>query len=299
MSRVVAALALAAVSQVPLPPNAAPAAGTVSVYGWVENLQGKPTASVKATDFEALVDGIRVPIKAVVPPRTTASIVLLLDTSRSAGWTPRPLDDQLGLFASSLDPKDRLMIATFGGRATAAAFRPAGEDIRGAVRRLLELEDDEGYGNSPVWDAIHGAVAVLSEQPVPRSVLLLTDGRATGNRYGLADVAGYAVAHGVALNVVLKHSMQMISQSGGTAALVQPGAPIQELANYTGGMYFTYPERQEDRIREIFTLIASAADTTLGFTFAVSTLDGSPHRLDIRSARTDLTVHAPSAFVAR
>jgi hypothetical protein len=226
-------------------------------------------------------------------------MVILIDTTRSVMWETDVLEQHLSELAATLGPQDRISIAGFGARSRLAPFVSAQRDIRAELRLALDRRDQEGYGRSPIWDAIHEAVTTLSREPPPRAILLLSDGRATGNHYGLSEIADYAMAHGVCINVVLKHSSQWITQGGGTAALVQPGAPILGLASLSGGMYFTYPERQDDQAKAVFKRIASTLTATHVFSFTPPQFDNLAHRLVIRPIRTYVNVHAPFGFVAQ
>jgi hypothetical protein len=280
---------------IPSPPQE----GTVVVHGWVEKGDGMPAATLDPADFTAEIDDAPAPILSIAPKRLPVSVIVLLDTSRSVRWWESP-PANLGRFAGLLTPSDRIMIATFGARISFPGFTLAGRDMDGEIRSALEISDAEGFGKSPVWDAIYGAVEMLSREPGPRSILLLTDGRTTGNTHGLVETAAFAMANRVSINVILRHSSESILQGGGgTAALVQPGAPIQGLATYTGGLYFTYPERQTDITLGLFRLIAASLVHMQEFTLQLPKRDGRAHRFAVRSAKIELKVHAPMAFLAR
>jgi hypothetical protein len=280
-----------------LAPSSLPSHG-IEIHAWVEKADGLPAADLSSADFEVLVDGTKVPIQQLVPRRTAASIIVLIDTSRSAGWERKKLEGHLDELISTLGPSARSTIATFGSRNTFPPFKSGPRDAGDEIRAAMERRDTDGYGASPLWDAVHEAVAILSREPGPRALLLLTDGRATGNYHGLHDAADYAMMHGVSISAVLRHSSQWIRQGGDLAVLVQPGVPIQALTVYTGGMYFTFPEAQDDQARAVFRRVASTLTATHIFSFVPPQFDGLPHRLVIRPTKTYTDVHAPRAFVA-
>ena len=287
------ALAVGILSAVQMP---APA---IVVHGWAENEAWKAETDLRREEFEVFVDGVAVPLESLRPRQGPASIVLLLDATRSTLWMPRPLDEQLGTFTAFLGSDDRLVFASLGESVTFSPFRPPSLDIREEVRRAVERGAERGFGNSPVWDAVHQAVTLLSAAPPPRTILLLSDGRATGNKYGLAEVADHAVANGVAVNIVLRHTAERIRQSTRTAALVQPGAPLEVFTEYTGGVLFYYPQLQDDQARARFAHLAASVRALHAFAFTPPVRDGQPHRLEIRSTRPGVKVHAPLAFLAR
>jgi hypothetical protein len=278
------------------------------VHAWIENERGQPAADLRIEDFEVYVDGVTVPLQSLSPSRTSASVIVLLDTSRTVRWNAQRLAGHIGEFAASLAPHDELMIATFGGHDQFRAFKPAGQYERDEVLGAIEVRGDRGYGASPIWDSLHQAVTLLAGRRPPRSIVLLTDGRATGNRHSLAEAADHAMANDVAVNVIAKHSARQIRQSGAPAGsatgpasiavLVQPSAPLKGFASYTGGQFFTYPELPEAEATTIFSFTASAVRGLHAFVFTPSSRDGAAHRLGIRSRRPGFKVHAPLAFVA-
>ena len=293
-----------------LPPQpGTPAPPVVVVHAWVENEQGQPAGGLRAEDFEIYLDGAPVTLQSVSPRDTNAAVIVLLDTSRTVPWNGRRIGEHIAEFAAALAPDDEVMVATFGGRTEFPPFRPASRDVRAEVRRAVNLRDDEGYGASRIWDNLHRAVTILAQRPAPRAVLLLTDGQATGNHYSLVEVADYAMAHRVSVNVIARPAARRILQndpvapSGGAATrpavLVQPSAPLRAVTRYTGGQFFTYPERQEAVAQALFTLTASAVRGLHAFGFTGPPADRGPHRLEIRSRRAGLKVHAPLALVLR
>lgn len=280
--------------------GAAPAAGSgVTVHAWVENERGLPEKLLRADEFEVLVDDIAVPLHALEPRRVPMSVVVLLDNSRTVVWNRQVLPRQLAHFASLLAPDDRIMLATVGGRTRFAPFSRARDDLQEEVRDALDLDPREGYGNTPLWDASHEAVTILAREPAPRALVLLSDGRATGNRYGLEELAEYAMVNGVSVTVIAKHAGRRIFQDEDTQLLIQPSAPLQAVTRYTGGQFFTYPERQEEAALAMFSFAASALRALHAFGFTPSLADTAPHRVEIRSRRAGRMVHAPMAFRAR
>ena len=270
----------------------------VTVHGWVEDARRVLLLDLNPGDFEVAIDDATVPVQGVAPRGASMSIIVLLDTSRSVHWPTRPLDQQLADFIGTLKPDDRVMVATCCARTTFGPFRPAREDARDDLRAALDIDDDEGFAGSPIWDAMHEAITILSRQPPPRALIVMSDGRSSGNRHGLGDVADHAMAGGVSVNIIAKHSAQHLYQAGNTVAIVQPTAPLESLTRYTGGMLFTYPERRDEGAKTMFGVAASVLRSLHAFRFAPPVNDGKPHRLEIRSKTAGVTVHAPTAFRA-
>lgn len=271
----------------------------VTVHGWVRDAQRVLLLDLHPADFDAAIDETIVPLQAIEPRTTSMSIVLLLDLSRSVRWPTRPLDSHLEGFISSLNAGDRVMIATCCARTTLGTFKAAGEELGDEVRAALDIDEDEGFAGSPIWDAMHEAITILSRQPPPRALILMSDGRSSGNRHGLDEIADHAVANGVSVNVIAKHSAQHLYQAGNTVAIVQPAAPLAGLTRSTGGFLFTYPERRQEDARTMFGSAASLLRGLHAFRFTPPLSDGKPHRLEIRSKTPGVQVHAPTAFLAR
>ena len=55
---------------------------------------------------------------------------------------------------------------------------------------------------SRIWDAVDLGVSALESEAGRRAIVLLTDGEASGNRLGVADVIRHARASNVAVSVI-------------------------------------------------------------------------------------------------
>lgn len=179
-----------------LPPASEPRDATTTVYGWIADDQNRPVATLTADDLEMFVDVQQAPVESV-RPRGSLSLAIVLDTSRSVLWDRDALGDQLRALHTALKPADRVMLSTVGGRPFHTPFRAGIPDLKADVRRALDQGNDDGYGSTPLWDALHDAVTSLAAEPPPRAILLLSDGRATGNRHGLVEIADHAMEHSV------------------------------------------------------------------------------------------------------
>lgn len=294
MTRTIAIL-LAALAL--LPPAGGPRNATSTVYGWIADDQNRPVATLTADDLEMFVDEQRAPI-ASVKPRGSLSLAVVLDTSRSVLWDRDALGDQLLAFYTALKPDDRVMLSTVGGRAFSTPFRAGIPDLKADVRRALDQGNDDGYAATPLWDALRDAVTSLAREPAPRAILLLSDGRSTGNRHGLVEIADYAMEHSVLVYVIARNTAQRIRQSPQTAVLVQPAAPIEAMTIYTGGYLYTYPEGQREAAALLFSGLGQQLSTLHAFAFTSPVRDGQPHTLRVVPTRDGYRARAPQAFVA-
>ena len=109
--------------------------------------------------------------------------------------------------------------------------------LQAAIGKALDLPKADTFGPSAIWDAVALAVETLKNAPGRRAIILLTDGRATGNRLDVEAVAARAAAAGVIVNVVGEDSEIVLRQDATTAVRVRPGVALEFIANATGGLY--------------------------------------------------------------
>jgi hypothetical protein len=108
-----------------------------------------------------------------------------------------------GDLRSRLTPADRLGIAVFGATMKFGGFLPDDRGVRlSAIRAAFKDRSVGLNGPSRIWDAVDGSIAALEQESGRRAVILLTDGEASGNRLGLADVIRHAQAAKVAVSVI-------------------------------------------------------------------------------------------------
>jgi hypothetical protein len=99
-------------------------------------------------------------------------------------------------------------------------------------------------GGSPAWDAVDAAVDLLQSQRGRRAIVLVTDGRSTGNVHSLGEATDRAQATGVSVFIVGLGLDETFYQGWNVAlpketqrARVRPAAPLELLASATGGAY--------------------------------------------------------------
>ena len=242
-------------------------AARVSVHVAVEDQAGNPRERLPAATFSLTVDGVVHPIDSVVPADQPLSVTVLVDDSPSMKPSAGRIEEAVKQFFAGLDAADRRRVDKFG----------------------------TGRGGSPLWDAIHRSVGLLADQPGRRSLLVFTDGRASGNTHGLEDVAEFAVDRGVSLSAVVPDPPRGIRQDAETMAVVTPAANLDRLAQYTGGVLlggYNTTERPLQQLRDL------AVRLRAGYTvsFVLPEPDTRRHRLEIRVATPGARVRAPMAF---
>jgi hypothetical protein len=278
-------------------PFRAASAHTAVVHASVVNAQGQSVSALTAADFEILVDGVPTPVISVAP-RGILSLAVVIDTSRSASWGSDlvPYDPLFAVLAGLRDD-DRLRFGSFGQR---VSFRKAWEPVRSRnlrkeLREAFSADDREANGPSPIWDVIYDTVTILATEPAPRAMLLLTDGRSTGNARSLEMAADYAATRGVAVHSVLRNVEMQITQSERLAVAVRPWVYLDRIARYTGATSVAYRLDQNLRGLSLAETLGASIRDAYALTFS-SNADGTVHQLEVRARRIDLNVIAPMAF---
>jgi hypothetical protein len=153
---------------------------------------------------------------AITPFATSDHLVLTKSglASMGMGWIPLP-GLLLGLdkaFLPLLGPRDDLRIASFAGQRITFSRAASTAPARLAAFREVITPDvvplTDFYGASPVWDAVAAASRQLPNDLSFRSIVLVTDGQASGNRIGHAEAIAAAASRGVVVHVVGRKSQR-------------------------------------------------------------------------------------------
>jgi len=324
---------------------------------------------VTAQDFDVFSDGTACPVESSSTKGAPLSMVVLIDVSASTeltvDWLLEPLHTSL---VPALKPGDRVAFGRFGGVALHVdrRFSSLPDELREAARSVLTLRRKAleprppagtppangfgpvtpdpvvlvrgmngafGLGASPAWDAVDAAVSALESEPGRRAIILVTDGRSTGNVRSLEETILHAIAAEVGVFVVGEAQDEVIRQSRTIDAHVRPTAFLESMAATTGGAYAAVfgpepsrpkridalssrPAREREggeplrpaRIDEgafkkwVGRMMAAFVDDlhgacTLGF--LAPALDGQIHTLDVRVRKPGLKVRARQRYFAR
>ena len=283
-------------------PRQSPVSPLVLVDVAVEGTDGVALTGLTKEDFAITAGGATPPIELFAAgAEQPLSIVLLFDTSASVNDVTSRGDVRASVekwFLPRLAPGDRVHVGSFARQiAIGPALAGNPKELQPIIRKALDPREADTFGPSPIWDAVAAAVDALARTEGRRAVLLLTDGRATGNRLSLEEAEARAAAAGVAISVVGKDWEMVIQQDAKTGVRVRPGVALERIASITGGLYL--PDRGDPAAPgEILArLLADLRGRyTLGFTPPVR--DGKPHELDIRVSRSGLTLRARRFYVA-
>ena len=167
------------------------------------------------------------------------SLVLLLDVSASVDFRqlelPRDVSREIeGDLLSRLTPADRIGIGVFGATMKFSGFLPDDRGMQNsAIRTALKDRSVGLNGPSRIWDAVDGGISAVENAPGRRAVIVLTDGYASGNRLGLADVIRHARAAKVSVSVIANGPWVVWP---GPPAAPQPRSALERLTAGTDGM---------------------------------------------------------------
>ena len=158
-----------------------------------------------------------------------ANVVLIVDVSHSVTYGIVKRDrtlvvDAASALAAAMQAGDTARVGTFGDEITIEPTPLKDADaVRAAGARLAERIG----GRSPIWDALVAAAGTLEGAGAPRGIIVLTDGRSTGNRIGFADAVDQLKRAGIPVFVV--------SLDKSDRPIPDPGARLEQLAAATGG----------------------------------------------------------------
>lgn len=291
-----AAYALAVIATGPAPP----AADQVSLHVAVDGATGE---RLTKDDFEVAIDGRPVTIAGVTPPPSPLALVVLLDKTRSME-TYGEVDEEIEKsIVPVLQPGDRVRVGGIASRlALAPAFSATPRDIVAAGRKALAFRKEERYGPSPIWDSIDAALSVLEPEPGLRALIVVTDGRGTGNRTSFVPVGDRAVSSGIVVHVLSEALPFIIRQNESTAARVRPGVALQEMARSTGGMILPSdptPTSELPAAGVSFARFMADLHGMYTLTIPAEGAPGSVHRVDVKMKRAGLTPRTRRAYRTR
>ena len=172
--------------------------------------------------------------------RNSLAVVLIIDVSFSMYQYVEPserLEAVTDVFLAALRSGDRAWFGRVAGPPTfTGMFEPTSTYVADQAA-IFQTTPAEGYGASPLWDAIDGALRRLEGAPGRRHVILWTDGRASGNHASLHDVVARAQASRISIHVACVPTYELIPQTPTTAVRVRPSVYLQSMAEVTGGVF--------------------------------------------------------------
>lgn len=267
-------------------------------------VEGLFVGGLTRDDFIVTVDDVEVPAFECVADDRAVSVVVMIDITASAIWPGRvqgagvekPLSEDL---LAQFRREDRVRFASVGQRVVMAdAFTTNRRLTRQGLIGALAPDQDERTGPSPIWDALDTALSALESEPGRRAVILITDGKATGNHKELSEVADRAIALGIPVSTVITGSGPMLVEQGPeTRAVVRPELPLVRLSTLTGGLAVVMPGPNSNKPSPL-TAAVLALQRTYRISIPSGPADGRFHRVTVRTRDASHRVRARAAFRA-
>jgi VWFA-related protein len=247
----------------PQPTIAQSNTGVVQIH--VESSDGRPIPELTAADFELVIGGQPQRIARVIPPGPL-TVLFLGDVSKSvvdrtrtrvATWID-PISSAAEHFVRALQAGDRARLMAVAGSAfeAGATWTTDRQTLEAAARRLVPTGAPKQ--GSPIWDAVDLALPFFANEPGRRAIVLVTDGRASGNSSHVEDVAKRAAEVGVAVSIVELEATPRTLEMIGTPAVPSPAPFLRMLAAATGGTYLMARVNPEMLVHAPGPLVATA-----------------------------------------
>jgi len=304
-----------------------------SIQVVVTDATGAPVTGLTAIDFQLSLDRQRIPVASVASDSSVASeLVVLFDVSASVDFTlgqgsaARALLPSLRAWIAALPASsDRWRLGTVAKRISLApAFTNDRAELQKSADALFALPDGERFGPSPIWDGVDAGVSAFESRSGRKAIVLLSDGRTTGNRIGLTAVTRRALAARIPVTLICTGAGLMFQLEKNQVLMVDPGLALEQLAKETGGRYIADPpvQLQPDRQRvavspgegggesiapwltnvsklgNILNQLQIEVGHSYVITFEPPAADGRRHEIDVRVTKPGATARTQRVYVA-
>ncbi|MBI5953347.1 MAG: VWA domain-containing protein [Chloroflexi bacterium] len=205
----------------------------LEIYLSITDVQGFPIKNLDISNFSVSEDGRSVKNFEVTPVQNVKqplAVVLAIDTSGSMGGRslPTPLQNAVEaakIFVDSLSSQDQVAVISFS---SSSYMVQDFTDDRSVIRTQLDaLKPD---GNTTMYDGIVQAVNLLGQRSERRVLILITDGKDTGNgKFSSSDardeVRGYGIpVYSIGFGDVDRDELEKISGLAGGTAQIKPNS---------------------------------------------------------------------------
>jgi hypothetical protein len=178
----------------------------------------------------------------VQSPGPPVAVVVMMDLASSSWWHVNDPEFEGafdGGFRKKLSAGDLVIV----GSSSASIRLPDAWDsdpqsLQKSLRAAIATPDKDRYGNSLIWDGLDRAVSLLKRAPSTsrRGIILITDGRAAGNRIRPEEIVARAREANVAIHVIQRGMVsRVLPQASGGVYLDRPEVPLSLIAQGTGG----------------------------------------------------------------
>jgi hypothetical protein len=227
----------------------------------VSGADNSPITVLNGSNFLAVINGTDFPLDpenfAGVTEDAPVSVAITADWSRSLEAFRDSLTQTAEIFVDTLADMDSAAIYRFGAAVdiNKQDFVVADAGGKTLLTDALYLDFEGNDLSSDIWGATDYARVETAKETNPnRAIILLSDGRNNAeDGLGLQNVIDSAAADGI--NVFTLGFGEVIS------------APLEELAQETGGLYFEAPDAQG--LNEIYQKIVSVLTNRYEFSITL------------------------------
>ncbi|HEX8161331.1 MAG TPA: VWA domain-containing protein [Pyrinomonadaceae bacterium] len=299
----------------------------VNILASVTDRHGRYIGGLRQQDFRVYEDGVEQQLVHFAAAEVPFTVALMLDTSGSARFRLKDMQEAAISFVDQLRPDDRVLLLSFNDQVSVLA-EPTGD--RGVLRNAIRLA---GGGNGTrLYDAVDFAIKRrLNSISGRKAIVLFTDGidnvsRSATRANNLRDVReSDALFYTVQYDTFVE-GVSAVVAGGGVPALNTPSVLttrsdrvyptgfgekdyaqardyMQKLASATGARY--YHADDLTKIREAFAGVAQELRSrySLGYYPKHPARDGQPHVLKVRAASPNvslkLSVRARDGYVGK
>jgi Ca-activated chloride channel family protein len=207
----------------------------VELYTSVVDGRGRPVEGLAKGDFTVIEDGAPQQIRRFELVRDVPIYAgVLLDTSASMSEGDKlgqAVQGAMGFFDKVITPKDRAAVITFADQPNLAVrFTNQQALLAGGLAGITAA------GNTSLYDSLIYALYYFGGVKGKKAIILLSDGKDEGSRYGFGDVLEYARRSGVAIYAV---GIGLSSQNADIRL------KLSRLADETGGRFFFIDRAKE------------------------------------------------------
>ncbi len=284
----------------PVSPEQSATPSIVRMHVAVTDASGAPVAGLTRDDFLVSIDDGPATVEAFDGPASPMSLLFLVDVSRSMPNYTDMKDEIERSIVPAVGAADRVRVGGIANRLQLApAFSSDPKEIVRTGKDALSFRKEDRTGPTPLWDAMDAAVTALENEQGLRAIILVTDGRSTGNRVGFRSALERAITSGVVVQVLSDARELVIRQTATSFAKVRPDLSLELLTSQTGGLMLEEKKKPEDdRIEPGPLLTRMVKDLRGMYTLGVAAPGprGSVHRIGVRVGRAGLSVRTRPAF---
>ncbi len=260
---------------------------TVPIYATVIDAAGRLVPSLEREHFEVFDNGVAQTLSFFESDVQPIKVVVMLDTSGSMTMHLKLLMQAAEQFVLRLLPADRARIGSFSDKIILSSTFTSDRD-----ELIRIIHNDIQFGNpTHLWDAIDYSMTALSREEGRRVVLIFTDGADSySKKNSLDDVLARALKE--------EFMVYAIGLQGMVPGLgmTRPDRGLRRLAEETGGGYFELKSTAD--LGPTFTRVADELHRQYVMGFSPATLDGKPHKIDVRVKVAGMTARARKSYIA-